>query len=201
MLQLNDLSKRYGDVIALDGCTFGVERGTMLGFLGPNGAGKTTTMRCVFRLTVPDSGSSTWNGRPIEADDLLRFGYMPESRGLYPRMKVLDQLVYFATLHGMETSDAATSARRWLEAFGLIDRAADRLEELSHGNQQRVQLAAALVHSPDLLILDEPFSGLDPLGVETMAEVLRGKWRSSMKAESSSRATSQPSRMLRLFVT
>jgi len=172
MLELRNLSKRYGDILALDRCSFGVARGTMLGFLGPNGAGKTTTMRCVFKLAVPDGGTTSWDGHPVTAEDLLGFGYMPESRGLYPRMRVLDQLVYFATLHGMDSKVAASNTMRWLDTFGLAERAGDRLEELSHGNQQRVQLAAALVHEPELLILDEPFSGLDPLGVETMAAVL-----------------------------
>lgn len=175
MLQLANLSKRYGDVVALDGCSFSVERGTMLGFLGPNGAGKTTTMRCIFNLAVPDAGTVDWDGRPVTPNDLLGFGYMPESRGLYPRMKILDQLAYIGTLHGMERTDAKDSAARWLELFGLSERRDDRLEDLSHGNQQRVQLAAALVHGPELLVLDEPFSGLDPLGVETMAEVLTGE--------------------------
>ena len=173
MLRLTELHKRYGDVLALDGCSFDVARGQLLGFLGPNGAGKTTAMRSVFSLVVPDSGSVTWDGAPIEPATRLRFGYMPEQRGLYPRMKIKDQLTYFGRLHGLETADAASSAMQWLTHLGLEDRADSRLEELSHGNQQRVQLAAALVHEPDLLVLDEPFSGLDPLGVEAMAELLQ----------------------------
>ncbi|MBT8164729.1 MAG: ABC transporter ATP-binding protein [Acidimicrobiia bacterium] len=173
MLRLNDLHKRYGPVAALAGCTFDLERGQLLGFLGPNGAGKTTAMRSVFGLVVPDSGSVTWNGAEIGPEERLRFGYMPEQRGLYPRMKVQDQLVYFGRLHGMSSSAAAEATDRWLAVLGLTDRAGSRLEELSHGNQQRIQLAAALVHAPELLVLDEPFSGLDPLGVETMADLLR----------------------------
>jgi ABC-2 type transport system ATP-binding protein len=172
MLEVRDLKKRYGDVVALDGCTFQVGRGQLLGFLGPNGSGKTTTMRSVFSLVRPDSGSVRWNGEQIDADARLRFGYMPEQRGLYPRMKVIKQLVYFARLHGVDKATATTAASRWLDRLGLTDRADSRLEQLSHGNQQRIQLAAALIHDPELLILDEPFSGLDPIGVEDMMEIL-----------------------------
>lgn len=172
MLEIDGLVKRYGDVVALDGCSFRVARGQLLGFLGPNGSGKTTTMRSVFSLVRPDSGSVRWNGKPIDAAARLRFGYMPEQRGLYPRMKVLAQLVYFARLHGMTKDDASAAAHVWLERLGLDDRADSRLEQLSHGNQQRIQLAAALIHDPELLILDEPFSGLDPIGVEDMMSIL-----------------------------
>ncbi len=172
MLRLDGLTKRYGDVIALDGCTFDVRRGQLLGFLGPNGAGKTTAMRSVFSLVRPDAGELSWDGRPILPATRLEFGYMPEQRGLYPRMRLHDQLVYFGALHGMQRGDAATAADRWLRELGLAPRRSDRLEELSHGNQQRVQLAAALVHDPELLVLDEPFSGLDPLGVTAMAHIL-----------------------------
>ena len=173
MLRLSELHKRYGEVVALDGCSFDVARGQLLGFLGPNGAGKTTAMRSVFSLVVPDAGTVTWDNQAIDPATRLRFGYMPEQRGLYPRMKIRDQLVYFGKLHGLEAADAADSAMRWLTHLGLEDRAGSRLEELSHGNQQRVQLAAALVHDPELLVLDEPFSGLDPLGVEAMAALLQ----------------------------
>jgi ABC-2 type transport system ATP-binding protein len=173
VLRLTDIHKRYGPVAALDGCSFDLRRGQLLGFLGPNGAGKTTAMRSVFGLVDPDRGAVTWDGAPIGPDERLRFGYMPEQRGLYPRMRVHDQLVYFGRLHGMSRADASTATDRWLGTLGLTDRASSRLEELSHGNQQRIQLAAALVHDPELLVLDEPFSGLDPLGVETMADLLR----------------------------
>ncbi len=145
----------------------------MLGFLGPNGAGKTTAMRCVFRLLRPDSGSVTWDDEPIDPDDLLRFGYMPEQRGLYPKMRAGDQLAYLGRLHDMSKQAAHDSAEKWLDRFGLGHRVGDPVESLSHGNQQRVQLAAALVHDPELLVLDEPFNGLDPIAVETMSDVLR----------------------------
>ena len=173
MLVLDGLAKTYGPVRALDGCSFTVDRGRMIGFLGPNGAGKTTAMRAIFGLVRLDAGSVTWNGRPVTDEDRMRFGYMPEARGLYPKMKAFDQLVYLGTLHGMTRPQARAAAGRWLETLGLADRADSPVEELSHGNQQRVQLAAALVHEPELLVLDEPFSGLDPLGVETMAGILR----------------------------
>jgi ABC-2 type transport system ATP-binding protein len=173
MLEIHDLTKRYGSVVALDGATFTVRPGRLVGFLGPNGAGKTTTMRCIFHLAEPDHGTIAWNGSPIDRATRLRFGYMPEQRGLYPRMKVADQLSYFAQQHGMRSSDAAAAAARWLDSLGLADRADAKLETLSHGNQQRIQLGAALVHDPELLVLDEPFSGLDPIGSETMSAILR----------------------------
>jgi ABC-2 type transport system ATP-binding protein len=173
MLEIIDLAKRYGSVVALDGASFVAQPGRLVGFLGPNGAGKTTAMRCVFGLVRPDRGQTLWNGNAIDRKTRMRFGYMPEQRGLYPRMRVADQLSYFAQHHGMRARDAKAAAARWLERLGLSDRANSKLEDLSHGNQQRVQLGAALVHDPELLVLDEPFSGLDPLGIATMSEILR----------------------------
>ena len=173
MLEIRNLTKHYGPVAALDGATFTAERGRIVGFLGPNGAGKTTTMRCVFGLATPDSGDVRWDGAAIDARARLRFGYMPEQRGLYPRMRVLEQLSYFGQHHGLSGRTARAKAGEWLDRFGLADRAKSKLEDLSHGNQQRVQLATALVHDPELLVLDEPFSGLDPLGIATMTDVLR----------------------------
>jgi ABC-2 type transport system ATP-binding protein len=173
VLELKDLHKRYEDVVALDGCSLQVERGRMLGFLGPNGAGKTTAMRTIFGLVTPDSGQVSWEGSPITIEHRRRFGYMPEQRGLYPKMKAQEQLAYLGRLRGMSSADASASADRWLERLGLSERRMDRVEVLSHGNQQRVQLAAALVHDPDLLVMDEPFSGLDPIATETMADILR----------------------------
>jgi ABC-2 type transport system ATP-binding protein len=175
MLQIRDLHKSYGSVEALNGCTFAAARGRLLGFLGPNGAGKTTAMRAIFGLVAPNRGSITWNGKEIGPEERMRFGYMPESRGLYPKMRVTDQLTYFGRLHGMGGAEAASAAHDLLDRLGLSDRARDQVEKLSHGNQQRVQLAAALINEPELLVLDEPFSGLDPLGVATLAEVLAEK--------------------------
>lgn len=173
MLEICNLTKRYGPVAALDDASFDAPPGRLVGFLGPNGAGKTTAMRCIFGLAVPDAGETRWDGKVIDPEARLRFGYMPEQRGLYPRMRVLEQLSYFAQHHGLSAKDARTRAGTWLERFGLADRAKSKVEDLSHGNQQRVQLATALVHDPELLVLDEPFSGLDPIGIATMSEVLR----------------------------
>jgi ABC-2 type transport system ATP-binding protein len=173
MLEIIDLAKRYGSVVALDGATFVANPGRIVGFLGPNGAGKTTTMRCIFGLARPDRGEVRWQGVPVDRDARLRFGYMPEQRGLYPRMRVAEQLGYFAQQHGMPGNAASAASARWLERMGLADRAKSKLEELSHGNQQRIQLATALVHDPELLVLDEPFSGLDPIGIATMTDVIR----------------------------
>ena len=172
MLELKGLTRRYGDLVALDGLTFTVAEGQMFGFVGPNGAGKTTTMRIVLGVLEPDRGEVRWRGRPVDAETRRRFGYMPEERGLYPKMRVRDQLEYFARLHGLSATDAQSAAGYWIERLGVADRAGDRVEQLSLGNQQRVQLAAALVHNPEVLVLDEPFSGLDPVGVDVLAEVL-----------------------------
>ncbi|MGZ4397271.1 MAG: ABC transporter ATP-binding protein [Gaiellaceae bacterium] len=173
MLSLLHLSKRFGAVQALDDCGFEVGRGRMLGFLGPNGAGKTTTMRAIFGLVSLDRGDITWDNVPLDFGVRLRFGYMPEERGLYARMHVLDELVYFARLHGLAVDAARREATGWLERLNLTERAQSKVEQLSHGNQQRVQLAAALVHKPELIVLDAPFSGLVPLAVQSLAEVLR----------------------------
>lgn len=173
MLVVEGLQKRFGEVVALAGVGLTVEPGRIVGFLGPNGAGKTTAMRCIMGLAEPEAGRMEWRGCPVDGAARLRFGYMPEERGLYPRMRIGEQLVHFARLSGMSRAAARVAAAGWLERFGLLERSSSRLEELSHGNQQRVQLAAALVHGPDLAVLDEPFSGLDPIAVEAMAASLR----------------------------
>src|SRR6187402_749154 len=136
MLEIDDLAKRYGSVVALDGASFTAQPGRIVGFLGPNGAGKTTTMRCIFGLVEADRGEVRWRGQPVERDTRLRFGYMPEQRGLYPRMRVADQLSYFAQQHGMAGKAANAASAGWLDRMGLEDRARSKLEELSHGNQQ-----------------------------------------------------------------
>jgi ABC-2 type transport system ATP-binding protein len=172
VLELDDLHRRYGEVAALDGLTFAVPVGKVFGFLGPNGAGKTTAMRAVLGVTALDSGSIRFADRPVDAVARRRFGYMPEERGLYPGMKVLDQVEYFGRLHSMDAASARRSGRAILERLGLAERVDSKVEELSLGNQQRVQLAAALVHDPELLVLDEPFSGLDPVGIDELSNVL-----------------------------
>jgi ABC-2 type transport system ATP-binding protein len=172
MLDLRDLSRRYGDTVALDGLSLTVPEGEVVGFVGPNGAGKTTAMRIALGVLEPDGGEVRWRGRPVTREVQRRFGYMPEERGLYPKMRVNSQLRYIATLHGRTDGEAELAAARWLDRLGLGDRGERRVDELSLGNQQRVQLAAALVHDPEALILDEPFAGLDPIGSDVMSEVL-----------------------------
>jgi ABC-2 type transport system ATP-binding protein len=171
-LEIDGLRRRYGAVTALDGLTFGVPAGQVFGFLGPNGAGKTTTMRAIFGVTSLDAGEIRWRGRPVDEAARRTFGYMPEERGLYPAMELLDQVEYFALLHGLDARTAAKAARQWIGRLGLSGRERTRIDALSHGNQQRAQLAVALVHQPDLLVLDEPFSGLDPGGIDDMSAIL-----------------------------
>jgi ABC-2 type transport system ATP-binding protein len=174
-LEIDGLTRRFGDTLALDGMTFTVPEGTLCGFVGRNGAGKTTTMRIVLGVLAADAGEVRWRDAPVDRAAISRFGYMPEERGLYPKMAVTAQLVHFARLHGVGAADAAAKAGALLENLGLADRSDDKVEELSLGNQQRVQLAAALVHEPDLLVLDEPFSGLDPIGVDVLASELKDR--------------------------
>jgi len=171
-LELTGLRRTYGEVVALDDLSFTVPPGQVFGFLGPNGAGKTTAMRAIVGVASLDTGTVRWNGEPIGAQARSRIGYMPEERGLYPAMRVFEQLEYLARLHGMGAAAAHAAARHWADRLGVGGRGEDKVEALSLGNQQRVQLAAALVHDPKLLVLDEPFSGLDPVGVDAMREVL-----------------------------
>ncbi|HTV11114.1 MAG TPA: ATP-binding cassette domain-containing protein [Acidimicrobiales bacterium] len=177
LLELEGLRRSYGPVVALDGLSFEVPSGEVVGFLGPNGAGKTTTMRAIFGLTDLDAGAVRWNGSRVGQAERRRFGYMPEERGLYPGMLVGQQVEYLARLHGLGAKEAVTAAAGWLERLGIADRRGSKVEALSHGNQQRVQLAAALVHDPELLVLDEPLSGLDPTGIEDIGQVLIGEAR------------------------
>jgi ABC-2 type transport system ATP-binding protein len=172
-LALHDLRRSFGELVAVDGLSFSVPPGRLFGFVGRNGAGKTTTMRIICGLLAADAGTVSWDGRPIDGRTRERIGYMPEERGLYPKMRIGDQLEYIAVLHGASHEQGRAAARRWLTQLGLGEREGERVEALSHGNQQRVQLAAALVHAPDLLILDEPFAGLDPIAVDVMSDVLR----------------------------
>lgn len=172
MLRVTDITKSFGDVRALDHISLSVGRGQIVGFLGPNGAGKSTTMRAIMGLISVDSGTMTWDGAPITPATRHRFGYMPAERGMYPKMTVRDEIVYFARLAGIDRRAAEAAARTWMERLGVDGRADDEVQALSSGNQQRVQLAIALVHGPELLILDEPFSGLDPVAVENMKVVL-----------------------------
>jgi len=173
MLEFRQLRKSYGTVTALQGVSFDVGDGEVVGFVGANGAGKSTAMRIAMGVLAADDGDVRWNGRPIGFGTRRQFGYMPEQRGLYPKMRIAEQVAYLGQLRGMSASDAQAAAHRWLKRLQVAAEPDALLQNLSLGNQQRVQLAAALVHEPGLLILDEPFSGLDPIGVDTMSEVLR----------------------------
>jgi ABC-2 type transport system ATP-binding protein len=172
-LEVDRLFKSYGDTKALDDCSFDVRSGEVFGFVGSNGAGKTTAMRIMLGVLAADSGEVRWNGRPMDLEIRRRVGYMPEERGLYPKMKVGEQLTYLARIHGMTRPDAIKAVERWTDRLGVGARRGDNVQKLSLGNQQRVQLAAALVHNPAILVLDEPFSGLDPVAVDVMSKVMR----------------------------
>ncbi|GII79028.1 ABC transporter ATP-binding protein [Sphaerisporangium rufum] len=172
MLEIDGLRKRYGDLVALDGAGFTVRPGEMFGFVGANGAGKTTTMRIVMGVLEADGGAVRWQGEPVGFATRRRFGYMPEERGLYAKMRVAEQIEYFGRLAGMSPAEARSSADELIERLTLTERRDDEVAGLSLGNQQRVQLAVALVHRPELLVLDEPFSGLDPIAVDALAGVL-----------------------------
>jgi ABC-2 type transport system ATP-binding protein len=173
MLTVRGISRSFGDHRVLDEVSFDVRPGRMTGFLGANGSGKTTTMRIVLGVLAAHGGSVSWNDVEITPQNRPHFGYMPEERGLYPKMKVREQITWLGRLHGVERTVAQRNTDQLLDDLELTERANDRLEQLSLGNQQRVQIAAALVHDPDVLILDEPFSGLDPIAVETVLDVLR----------------------------
>ncbi len=172
MLELLDLHKRFGDTVALDGVTLRVAEGRIHGFVGRNGAGKTTAMRIALGVLRADGGEVRWRGRPVGRAEITGFGAMPEERGLYPKMTARRQVALFGELSGLPRGEAVAAAGRVLERLGLGERADEPVEALSLGNQQRSQLAVALVHSPDALVLDEPFSGLDPVGVDVLAGVL-----------------------------
>jgi ABC-2 type transport system ATP-binding protein len=177
-LRATGIRQRFGDRVVLDGVDLEVPAGRVIGLLGPNGAGKTTLMRILFGVLDPDGGSVEWRGRPATEDDRQRWGYMPQERGLYRDMRVVDQLSWIARLHGLTKRDGEARATDLLERLGLGDRATDKIRELSGGMSQRVQLAAAMVHGPDLLVLDEPFSGLDPAAVEFLSTVILDHVRS-----------------------
>jgi ABC-2 type transport system ATP-binding protein len=179
-LQVSDITRTFGDRVALDRVTFDVRPGRLTGFVGANGAGKTTAMRIVMGVLAADAGSVTFGGAPVDLAVRRGFGYMPEERGLYPKMRVLDQLVFLGRVHGLTPAIARSRAVQLLDELDLGDRTADVLHTLSLGNQQRVQVAAALLHEPTALILDEPFGGLDPLAVDAMAARLRARAESGV---------------------
>jgi ABC-2 type transport system ATP-binding protein len=166
------ISQRFGDRVVLDGVDLEVPAGKVVGLLGPNGAGKTTLMRILFGVLTPDAGTVEWAGRPAIESDRQAWGYMPQERGLYRDMRVLDLLVWVARLHGMDRASGRRRAEELLDQLGLADRLTDKIMDLSGGMAQRIQLATAMVHTPPLLVLDEPFAGLDPVAVEFLSTVI-----------------------------
>lgn len=179
-IEVAGLSKVYGEKPAVSNVSFTVQPGSMTGFLGANGAGKTTTMRMIMGLLEPTAGQVLYRGRPMTAEDRASFGYMPEERGLYPKQPILNQLIYLGQLRGLSAAEARDTATGHLTTLGLGDRLKDKLESLSLGNQQRVQIVASLLHNPTALILDEPFSGLDPKAVDTMVSMMHELMRSGV---------------------
>ncbi len=169
-LIIDAVSKRFGEVLALDDVSVSIEPGQIFGLLGANGAGKTTAMRVVLDILRPDAGTITWNGTPTTSLPRETWGYLPEERGLYAKMKVLDQLVFFAKLHGIKPKAAERETREWLERFRIPEYADRRAEQLSKGNQQKIQFIAAILHDPQVLVMDEPFTGLDPINVALLKE-------------------------------
>ena len=169
-LEIDHVTKRFASTLALDELTFDVPSGAIFGFLGANGAGKTTTMRICLGILQADRGEVRWDGEPVTAVPRRTWGYLPEERGLYPRMPVLDQLVYFASLYGEPAASARREARAWLDRFLIGEMAGRRAEELSKGNQQKVQFIAAVLHKPQVLLMDEPFTGLDPVNLAILRE-------------------------------
>lgn len=169
----NGAGDRSRDITALEDMTFDVRAGEMFGFVGSNGAGKTTAMRIALGVLAADSGEVRWNGAPLTLHTRRRIGYLPEERGLYPRMRVSAHLAYLGELHGMKRARARDAAQEWISRLGLAERRHEEVRQLSLGNQQRVQFAAALIHNPEVLVLDEPFSGLDPVAVDSMSTILR----------------------------
>jgi len=172
LVELNQISKTYDTKVAVDALSLQIEAGKMFGLLGPNGAGKTSTIRMMIGITMPDSGTVTLFGEPFSRKNLTRVGYLPEERGLYKKMKVIDQLVFLGQLHGLDATLARTRARQWCERLQILDAIDLKTEELSKGMQQKIQFISTLLHEPALIIMDEPFSGLDPVNTQLLQETL-----------------------------
>jgi ABC-2 type transport system ATP-binding protein len=172
IVELDQISKAYDSKIAVDALSLQIEAGQMFGLLGPNGAGKTSSIRMMIGITLPDSGTVTLFGRPFTRKDLTRIGYLPEERGLYRKMKVLDQLVFMGRLHGLDATQAKSRAHQWCERLQILDAIGLKTEELSKGMQQKIQFISTLLHEPELIIMDEPFSGLDPVNTQLLQETL-----------------------------
>ena len=173
ILEIEHVSKRYGEVTAVDDLSFAVPRGSVFGLLGPNGAGKSTTIRMIMRIIMADEGSIRLDGLPVDDDRRRLIGYLPEERGLYKKMKVAEHLVYLGTIRGLKPAEARRRSMAWLEEFGLTDWATNKVEDLSKGMQQKIQLIGTILHRPQLLILDEPFSGLDPINARALKDLLK----------------------------
>ena len=171
-LQLHNVTKQFGHHTAVDHLSLTIQENDMFGFLGANGAGKTTTFRMILGLIDASSGSIDWNGKPIDYSTSRFIGYLPEERGLYPKMKVKEQIIYLARLRGMNKQEASAELAKWLDRFKIPEYADKKVEELSKGNQQKIQFIASVIHQPKLLILDEPFSGLDPVNVELLKDAV-----------------------------
>ena len=172
MIEFQHVSKQYDGHQALADVSFSVPKGTVLGLLGPNGAGKTTLLRMVVRILLPDNGNVLFDGKPLSEKDLPRIGYLPEERGLYPKMRVDDHLVFLGELKGVKKSVLKERITLWAEKLHIADMVKQKVEELSKGQQQKVQWMAALLHNPDFIILDEPFSGFDPVNAELMKDII-----------------------------
>ncbi|WP_277678123.1 ABC transporter ATP-binding protein, partial [Gracilibacillus dipsosauri] len=171
-LELKNVTKRFGSFTAVDNLSLEIPENNIFGFLGANGAGKTTTFRMILNLIDPSGGSITWNGKEINYNNSDRIGYLPEERGLYPKLKVRDQLIYLGKLRGLTKNDASNELKKWLDQLKVPQYLDKKVEELSKGNQQKIQFISAVIHKPKLLILDEPFSGLDPVNVEMLKEAV-----------------------------
>lgn len=169
-LSINNITKTFGDFTAVNDVSFTVNDGTIFGFLGTNGAGKTTTMRMILDIIRADSGEITWDGTPTRDLERSRFGYLPEERGLYPKMEVQDQLLFIGQLYGASKNDVQRRIDHWLERFNVTENRNKTVEQLSKGNQQKIQFLAAVLHDPDILIMDEPYSGLDPVNAQQMKD-------------------------------
>ncbi len=170
-LVLSNVAKSFGNKTAVDDVSFNISKPGVFGLLGTNGAGKTTTIRMILGILSKDTGTIEWNGKPINRLT-VRFGYLPEERGIYPKAKVMEQIIYFATLRGLSTKEAKKQAKYWFGRLGVEEYAKSTAESLSKGNQQKIQLIAALIHDPELVILDEPFSGLDPLNTDLFKDII-----------------------------
>lgn len=181
MIQLTHLSKRFGDKIAVNDLNMILEPGKVMGLIGQNGAGKTTTFRMILNFIVPTSGTITWDNRPITQKDKQKIGFLPEERGLYQKLTIEEQILYFAELHGMSRADAKSELTHWLKRLDVVGKASDKVQSLSKGNAQKVQMIASLIFKPEFIILDEPFSGLDPVNTSIMmSEIMRMRDQGAM---------------------